>query len=134
MLPNAEGLVSEFLRNDAAVIAEVADRVYTSLPASPTYPCIRLTRIGGATFLAGMYEFDRPLIQFDIWGGPKATAWRIAETVREALIERLPGRHDKGLVYGGVGVVTGGLRYTPDPTFDPERPRYTLDVELLTRA
>lgn len=134
MLPNIEGLLSEFLRTDTDVTDEVADRVYTSLPAGPTYPCVQITRVGGAPFIEGIYEFDRPLVQIDVWGGPKATAWRVAETVREAIATRLAGRHDKGLVYGGVSVVLGGLRYLPDSTFDPEKPRYSFDVELLTRA
>lgn len=134
MLPNIEGLVSAFLRADDDVVAEVSDRVYTSLPKDPTYPCVRLTRIGGATFMEGLYEFDRPLVQFDVWGGPKATAWRVAETVREAIATRLAGRHEDGLVYGGVSLTTGALRYLPDEVFDPAKPRYTFDVELLTRA
>jgi hypothetical protein len=134
MLPNSEGLLSEFLRGDTAVIAELGDRVYTSLPAEPTYPCLRLTRVGGAVFIEGLYEFDRPLLQIDVFGGPKATAWRAAETAREAIGLRLPGRHDKGLVYGGPSLRLGSLRYLPDATFDPEKPRYQFDVELLTRA
>jgi hypothetical protein len=93
-----------------------------------TWPAARVTRIGGVA-QDSQALFDKPLIQVDVWGGPKVQAEEIAQLIRERLADGLPFRQD-----GCLKAVTrmGGLRYLPDATWDPAKPRYILDVEFLT--
>lgn len=131
ILPNAENLLSQFLRRDAAVLAtELGDRTYTELPKVKTWPACRITRVGGETDLDLM--FDYPLLQVEVWGGGKTVAERIAQTIRASLAARLPFRNDDGCLM----VVTrfGGLRYLPDGDEDPARPRYLFDLRVTTRS
>ncbi len=130
-LPNAENLVSSFLRSDAAVLAtQMADRTYTETPRNPVYPLCRVTRAGGVPEDVSLL-LDSPLIQVDVWGGPKTQAQDIAQVIRDAFAARLPHRTTEGCLLAVVRF--GGLRYFPDRDFDPARPRYTFDVEFRTR-
>lgn len=130
-LPSAETLLSQFWRQDDPVAAVFADNVYTELPAkyAGPWPAARITRIGGQTDRLGV--IDRPLMQVDVWGGPKATARDGAAALVAAVTQRLPW------TLTGVGTIqllrVGGLRYVPDVTFDPARPRYTFDLSLVAR-
>lgn len=131
MLPDAELLTTAFLRQDDAVLAKVADEIYTELPARhDTWPAVRVTRIGGAPAFQPLV-LDEPLLQIDVWGGPKRTALQAAETIRSALSERTP------FTLPGTGTLAverfGSLRYLPDETYSPARPRWTFDVVLATR-
>jgi hypothetical protein len=130
--PNAENLASKFCRTDPVVTATaLADRTYTELPANlDTWPVCRITRVGGAPDGGARPHADRPLLQFEVWGGPKTVAHDIAATIREQLAARSPWR---GL--GGTLAVSrwGGLRYIPDVSYDPARPRYLFDVEIIVR-
>lgn len=127
MLVDAERLVSAYLRDRDEIAALVADRVYTAIPANPTWPLVRLTRIGGAPVFNRPLHLDRALIQCDVFGGPKATAHEIAETCRAALTD-LPS------AYSALGVVTdvqfGTFAYLPDAAYTPARPRYVFDVAV----
>lgn len=131
-LPNAENLLSAFFRHDQLVLAtEIGDRTYTELPkGTRTYPLCRVTRVGGPPedWSAIM---DTPLIQVDVWGGPKSAAQRVAQVMRGALADRLPFTNDEGRLMCVLRF--GGLRYLPDTTEDPARPRYLFDVTLRTR-
>jgi len=128
--PNAEKLVSARLRAHPEIAALVEDRVYTSIPNNATWPLIKVERIGGGPRFAQPYVLDQPVIQISAYGGPKATAWAIAEAVRD-IAEDLTGRDNDGLVYRAT---PGTLRYVPDPTFDPAKPRYITTLTLTTRA
>lgn len=129
MLVDAERLLSAWLRDQDEITALVADRVYTAIPASPTWPLVRLTRIGGAPVFSRPLHLDRALIQFDVFGGPKVIAWEIAETCRAALSD-LPNEPT------GLGVITGiqflSFLYVPDTTYTPARPRYVFDAAVYT--
>lgn len=127
ILPDAERMVSAYLRDQADLTALVADRVYTAVPANPVFPLVRLTRTGGAP-PTELYWIDNPMIQFDIWGGTKAQARQVAETVR-ALVYRLRGVQGDTVVSMVKG---GGLQYLPDDTYEPARPRYLFTVTIAT--
>lgn len=131
MLPDAELLVTTFLRQDAAVQAVVGDNIYTELPAGfSDWPALRVTRIGGAPAFQPLV-LDKPLVQFDVWGGPKRPTLKVAETVREALSERTPFHAES---IGTLAVERfGTLRYAPDTKYDPARPRWICDAILVTR-
>ena len=131
VLPNAENLMSSFLRHDPAVLATaLGDNTYTETPRNPTFPLCRVTRVGGLPEDSNLL-LDFPLMQVDVWGGPKTEAEKIAATIRDALSARLPYRGKAGALLAAVRF--GGLRYLPDTDFDPARPRYTFDVEVKNR-
>jgi hypothetical protein len=135
-LPNAEMLLSQFYRADPDVLAIQGDDTYTELPSRFTgWPATKITRVGGAPPFTDPLVIDRPLMQVEVYGGPKSLAADVAETQRAALVAvgRLP------FVALGVGELStvvrfGTLRYVPDPTWDPARPRYIYDLVLQTRA
>jgi hypothetical protein len=138
LLPDAEAVVSAFLRSRESVEELVGDHVWTELPAKRKevaewrFPGVRVTRIGGVPVMSRPLVADRPLLQFDIWGGPKSLTRRIAETCRAELA--LIGEADLG---DGVNARTpdiGALAYLPDDDFTPAKPRYTFDVSILLRA
>lgn len=136
-LPNAELLLSRFLLADPDVVASpLGSDTYTEIPAGFTsWPAARLTRVGGTPLFDVPLVIDEPRIQVDVWGGPKSITCDIAETIRAALAA--PGRLP--FTVPGAGtlscVVTfGTLRYLPDTTWDPARPRYLFDVVVQTRA
>jgi hypothetical protein len=132
ILPNSEALLSRFLRDDVDVAALVADRVYTTMPKGHNaWPAVRLTRFGGTPPFQAPLVLDKPQIQVDAWGGSKAIAREVAETIRAVCDTRLPGRHPEGIVYA---VEFGALLYLPDEVFDPPRPRYLFDLTLTVRA
>jgi hypothetical protein len=78
-------------------------------------------------------------LQVEAFGGPKAIAWKIAETARAALCARFPG-HQSFMVNGNevAGRITGcdvsGLRDMPDGTFTPAKPRYLFTLTVYGRA
>jgi Protein of unknown function (DUF3168) len=131
LLPDIERLLSGWLRDQPEIADLVDDRVYTVLPSTKAFPLVRLVRIAGADDLSIPLVLDEPIVQFDVWGGPKALTYEVAATVRSALATRLIGAHDEGVVQN---VTLGGLTYLPDDDFEPARPRYTFDVTVRTRA
>ena len=83
-LVDVEALVSQYLRAQSEVTAYVGQRVIRRCPESPTFPCVRIVRIGGAP------PMSRPLVdaahlQIDVFGGSKATAFDTIDAVREEL-------------------------------------------------
>lgn len=126
LLVDIEKLVSAFLRGRSEVTALVSDRVYTELPQKPTFPAVRVFRWGGAPVMSRPLHLDSASLQFDVWGGPKRTAWLIAETIRSVMHD-LPGPHADGVVSG---VRFGSLAWLPDSSFEPARPRYMLTAEV----
>jgi hypothetical protein len=131
LLPDVERLLSSWLRTQPELVDLVGQRVYTVLPDAKTFPLVRLVRIGGADALSVPLVLDEPHVQFDVWGGPKAQALEVANTVRGLLSARLLGSHTEGVVQN---VRFGGLVYLPDDDFQPAKPRYTFDVTVRTRA
>jgi hypothetical protein len=133
-MPDAERLVSTFWRAQSEVVALVADRVYTTLPASKTWPLVRLQRVGGGSTPTPGDEdallWDAPLLQVEAYGGPKAVAWQLADVLRASAQERLVAAHATGRC---IAVQVGTARYLPDPDFEPARPRVVFDLTLYLR-
>lgn len=126
---DAERLASSWLRGRAAVTALVAQRVFTELPppAQRVWPLVRLERIGGSPPDDELW-CDVATIRFNCWGGSKAIAWSVANTIRAELTQ-LPGVHALGRV---MRVAPGPCRYLPDDAMEPARPRVTFDIDLFT--
>lgn len=127
LAPDAEALLSTFLRSRFELVALVDSRVYTSIPSNPTFPLVRVTRIGGIPVFSRPLRLDVATVQVDVWGGPKATAWQIAETCRAVIAEIDRADHDAAAI---TAAQFGPFSYLPDDTYSPARPRFTFDVDL----
>lgn len=128
LLPDAERMLSAYLRSSSELALLVEDRVYTAVPANPVFPLVRLTRTGGPP-PTELYWIDGPMIQVDAWGGTKAQTRQAAETCR-GLIYALRGTVQGDTVISAVK--GGGLQYLPDDSYEPAKPRYLFVVSLVT--
>jgi hypothetical protein len=135
LLPDAERLVSAYLRGSARIVALVDDRVYTAFPAQqgdePLVPLLLVQRVGGTPPLSQPLVVDTAQLQFDAYGGRKVDAWRLAETTRAVLTE-LEGQVRPEGVVSAVRFLRQA--YEADATYPSPRPRYLLDVELTVRT
>lgn len=126
VLPDAVRLVVDHL--EAANMPLVGGRVYGfELPPSPTYPAIRVLRIGGVNQVDGW--FDGARIQIDVFGGTAEQAWDATALARATLWDL------EGANIPNVGTITGieeisGPAYLPDPR--TERTRWTWDIRVMT--
>jgi hypothetical protein len=121
-----EELLIDWLLDQTAVTDLLSGaRIYTVLPASPTFPIVRAFRIGGGPD-SRLLWLDHPLIQFDVWGGAKAQARLIADTIRSQIAYGLVGEHELGTVTAVESV--GGPRWLPDASYTPAKPRWSFDV------
>lgn len=130
VMVDVERIISTYLRNVPAVVALVGDRVYTELPKSGgTFPLCRLARIGGGPTGTPAY-MDVARLSVDVWGGSKFQARELTATIAAALDEAAGYSAHGGYI---VGTSPGEVRYLPDETFTPTRPRYVVDVAVNTR-
>jgi hypothetical protein len=108
------------------------DRIYTEVPGrDPEWPLLRFQRITGGPVDARGF-LDSPLVQIDVWGGPKATARLGIETVRAHIGQSLPGYTDDDATVTATSL--GSLGWLPDDDFEPPRPRYSADVRIWLHA
>lgn len=124
---NAEAVVSTYLRTASAITALVSTRVYTAIPNNPTWPLLRVVRIGGVPARSRALHFERVTLQVDAFGGSKAQALTLADTARQQLALADQFSHSGGVI---TSVVFGSMAYVPDSDFEPEKPRYTFDVDV----
>jgi hypothetical protein len=127
LMPDVERLLSAWLREQIELTDLTDDRIYTSVPSRPEFPLLRVYRLGGIPLLDQPLWIDDAFMQFDAWGGPKATAWEIAETTRALLASRFVGVHPEGIV---ANVKLGELRYEPDAEYTPAKPRYLFTATI----
>ena len=132
LLPNAELMLSAYLRSRTEITDLVGDRVYTELPRRDddrVFPLIRVSRIGGGPTGSPLF-LDRALVSFDVWGGTKSEAHQIAATVA-AVVDGIANYS----AHGGyaTGSSPGSLRYVRDDSFEKPKPRYVLDVVVYFR-
>lgn len=130
-LPDAEALLSQFLRAQDEIVEQIADRVYTVMPERPTWPLLRLFRVGGAPRLSRPLVIDQPLLQLEAYGGTKKQAHDLIELVRSLIAARIEGVHDDVANVSGFGF--GNLSWLPDNSYTPSRARYVADVELTVK-
>lgn len=127
MIPDAEALVSEYLRSRDAVEALVDERVYTALPKKPDWPLLLVRRVSGAPVTSRPLHLDAPVLQLDAYGGTKKQALTLVETARAELAE-IQGAHALGVVSG---VQFGPMSWLPDADYTPAKPRYVADVTVF---
>lgn len=128
VLPDAEKLVIDWALATSDVADLVSDRIYSALPNEPTFPAVRITRIGGQPVASRPLWLDNALLQVDVWGGPKATTRLVAETIRAYMADSLLGTHTLGCV---TEVDLGQFTWLPDASYDPAKPRYSFDVSIF---
>lgn len=126
--PDIEAAVAEWLRNSS--ITGVGTRVYTEVPATPTFPLVTVTRIGGVP--AVREYLDMGAIQVDCWGGTKAEAHDAAVEARVACLG-LEGQSLSLPVSIVVTSVEDALGLTWQPDEDTGRERYLFAVNVYAR-
>lgn len=132
LLPDAEQLVSGYLRRSPRVTALVGDRVYTAFPAQAGGgPLALVQRVGGEPPFSWPLVVDQARLQVDAWGGNKKQAHTLAATLRAELCNLAGTAQPEGVA---AGVSFGALQYLPDETYSPPRPRYLFDLAVTTRA
>ena len=136
LLPDAERLVSAWLRTRPAVTALVAQRVYTTWPhARPVdtkQPLLLVQRVGGIPPFSRPLVLDEAELQLDAYGGGKHAAHLLTVIVCRELVHGLTDAvTPDGVVHG---VTIGPKRWLPDESFSPARPRYVTDVTLTLTA
>jgi hypothetical protein len=132
LIPDAERIVSTFLRAQPRVQAIVGDRVYGVFPAQAGEgPLVLVQRVGGEPPLSQPLVVDEAQLQVDCYGGPKATAYALAATARAVLCELEGTVQPDGVV---AAVRFGSLRWLPDETYPSPRPRYLFDVAVTVTA
>lgn len=114
--PDWLACVSEWLRDQPELDALVDGRGYTELPREKTFPLFVVNQINDPSVTEDVHWAVNALFQFDVWGGPKAVTWSIAETARALLSQRFAqASHD--LDNGSIVVASvrvGGVRRTTD--------------------
>jgi hypothetical protein len=126
-----ELVIQGVLRQSSELQALVGMRVYTRTPADPTYPLVRAERKGGFLRGVGVHR-DHARVEYRVisdkappdGAGTQKGTWRIAETVREALI----GLRNVDLP--PFGHVTGVEETIAPADFDTKDGRYTYIGEV----
>ena len=127
IFPDAEAVVGAAIRN--ASISGLGTRVYSSIPRSPVYPLVLVRRVGG--FPAVRQALDRASIQIEAWGDTKATAQRIAQEARVAvlLLEGTIVHTPVDAAITGVSDATG-MFFSEDDVTDIDRYIFGMNVWL----
>lgn len=132
LIPDAERLLSGFLRREPRISALVAERVYTVFPAQAgPDPLVLLTRVGGAPPLSMPLVVDEAQVQVSCYGGTRQQANELGATCRAALCKLEGTVQPEGVV---AGVRFAMWRSLDDEVFSPPRPRIIFDVYVTLRA
>lgn len=124
ILPDAELAVITYLRTKLP-----SARIYTEIPASATFPLVKITRFGGIPL--AMVTLDPSSIQTEVYGTTKAEARLLAAQAQSAYSEA-DGWETTG-VYITAARPLSGLLWLPDPDFSPPKPRYLFDTSVYLR-
>lgn len=135
LAPDALALTIGWLKTQSELVALVGTRVMSKLPASKTWPLVRVSRIGGnETYGTASWVHD-PLLQFDCFAGPggESTSFAVARVVSALMSQRFDGQ----IVSGSFGAVIadrklGGMNQGYDPV-DPTIPVTRFDCQLTIR-
>lgn len=129
VLADAEAVAAVAIRN--AAISGLDDRVYSSIPATPTYPLVVVRRIGGLPVVRQV--LDGAIIEVAVWGQSKSQAHDIAQLARIELLE-LEGQQITSPVDAFVTAVDDAQGMTWDPDRSTGKDRYTFAVRLFMRS
>lgn len=133
-LPFVEEKLVAYLKTYTALTAVVLTRISTQLPASPTFPSLRLQRIGG---VADRFGVDHPVVQFDCYGSTQQTAWAVVEKTYKAVMELPYVAPVQGSVVFTAADPTTPINWFPDPSLQDAdgkpQSRYIFAVLFLVR-
>jgi hypothetical protein len=125
-------LVVDFYRAQPE-LSMLDGRIYTILPAQPTWPAMRCTRWGGYPAINRPLLLDASWAQVDIWGeqAGKFAVAELANVARALITYRLVAQTNKL----GVSAVGFGMMHdAPDQTYHPARPHYRFDINVFIKA
>lgn len=129
VFPDSEALAG-------AVLRDLLDcGVYSSVPRTPSYPLVTISRVGGIP--VEYHRLDFASLQIDVWGTSKTEARDIAAEARAALFGMEGQSYSMADDWPDDAVVTGvsdtlGLTWLPDP--ETNRDRYVFGVGLYLHA
>jgi hypothetical protein len=126
LFPDAEAVVAGWLRTHVAG----PPRVYSSVPAKPTYPLVTVSRTGGTP--AVRQYLDAPRVDVNVWGNSKSEAYDLAAACRQALMD-MEGKSVTDPVAAFVSGVDDvvGITFLPDEV--TARDRYVFSVTVYLR-
>jgi dihydroxyacid dehydratase/phosphogluconate dehydratase len=127
VLPNSERIATQYLLDVSEVAAIVGQRVWTVAPTNPTYPFVRLFRIGGIPAL--QRRLDEANLQLEAWGNTQSEARNLAAVTQAAMWELQSTVTDFGVVADVRDTL--GLQYLPDPV--TTKHRYVWSQALRVR-
>ncbi len=126
VLPDAERLALGYLHTHSDVTGLIGQRAYWTIPATPTFPLVRVQRVGGVPVRPGWLDGAR--LQVDVYGSDHDSTWQVAETVRAALHQGSQSSHSLGVWTGTDDDM--GLAWLPDDAYG--RPRLVFGVTVWT--
>jgi len=132
-IPDVAWLTQTYLRSVPEVTDLVGQRIYCAFPRQldKAETFVLIQRIGGSPPVQRPLVVDLAVLQLDVYGGRAADASRLVGAIRWALWDWQGEQPDNS---GNVcGVVFGPLRYQPDETWKPPRPRYIADVSVTVK-
>lgn len=104
----------------------VNNRISPRLPQVPTWPLVRIQRIGGIPLAP--YR-DAARLQVECWGNSEPEATQVAREVYRAL-HQMPGVHPDGVV----NTVKDEAGFAAIPDQPTGRPRVIFDVRVVART
>jgi hypothetical protein len=124
--PDLKAAAIRVLLNAGAGAA--GNRVYSSLPTSPTWPLVLVKRIGGTP--AHQAVLDRANLQIEVWGTSQKECFDIANSCRKSIID---ARGSLITWTGGKAWVTDayenlGPQDLPDPVTGRDRTIFGLVI------
>lgn len=123
LLPDPETLVLAALAAQPSITAITGTRIGSRIPDLPTYPLIRVARVGGGP---DSPSSERVVVQIECWANDDATASLLARTVIAAHVDL------RNATAAGWVALTNPVSVIP--LFDQvsEKARYIIDVEMET--
>ncbi len=133
LMPDIVKMMVAFLRAQSEVVAAAGGvtSIRGALGKDTPFPAVSVTRISDEVMVVRPYYVEAVRVQFDCWGGNNRQAERLAQAVRSSIMERgLNHGNSEGFI---TNVVPRGMSDTPDDTFDPDKERYIVEMEIWVR-
>lgn len=129
MIPSAEQVVGDYLREHAGVAA-LGARIVGTTPRDTDQPWVRITLLGDPSVDDPADHLVAGYLQLDCYAGRdggQAEADMLRRTVRAALGDIATASHVDAVV---TGATVGGTLRLPDQDFEPARERYVVSATV----
>jgi hypothetical protein len=128
ILPDAELALIQYLRSRSEITALVpGSRITTVAPPEPTYPLVRVMRIGGTGTSWGL--IDEPAFQVDVIGGSRHLCQQIARTIRACILAIANDTVSEGTLASASEET--GIQWFPDTVVVPPLPRFVARYRVF---